>query len=177
LKLSILLELSQFTVLTRWADLERLVLGAYQATKNTLQESTQFSTQYSDIGNIMLNNDSMLLPGADQFVIYTPDAAALSLAMIIAVPIIAVLLLGINLLLTTNYFPWGYVNSLKAGVIFSALDEKDANTSRWDRSSTAPVYKYHGDEEGAVQTALVRPGLDPKRRTLSWLAAHEDKPM
>ncbi|PMD59789.1 uncharacterized protein K444DRAFT_722448 [Hyaloscypha bicolor E] len=148
-------------------DLERLVLGAYQATKNTLQELTQFSTQYSDIGNIMLNNDSMLLPGADLFVIYTPDAAALSLAMVIAVPIIAALLLGINLLLTTNYFPWGYVNSLKAAVIYSALDEKDTNTSRWDRSSTAPVYKDHGDVEGAVQTALVRPGLDRKRRTLS----------
>jgi hypothetical protein len=123
----------------------------------------------------MLNNDGTLLPGADQFIIYTPDAAALSLAMVIAVPIIAALLLGINLLLTTNYFPWGYVNSLKAGVIYSALDEKDANTSRWDRSSTAPVYKGQDDDEEAVQTAHVRPGLDPKRRTLSWLAAHENK--
>jgi hypothetical protein len=175
LKLSILVELSQFTVLTHSADLERLVLGAYQATKNTLQESTQFSTQYSDIGNIMLNSGK-LLPGADLFVIYTPDAAALSLAMVIAVPIIAALLLGINLLLTTNYFPWGYVNSLKAAVIYSALDEKDANTGRWDRSSTAPVYKDHDGDKGAVQTALVRPGLDPEKRTLSWLAAHENKP-
>ncbi|KAF8857018.1 hypothetical protein BDZ45DRAFT_726955 [Acephala macrosclerotiorum] len=157
-------------------DLERLVLGAYQATKNTLQESTQFSTQYSDIGNIMLGNNSMLLPGADLFVIYTPDAAALSLAMVIAVPIIAALLLGINLLLTTNRFSWGYVNSLKAGVIYSALDEKNPSSSRWDRRSTAPVYKDHDGHEGAVQKAHVRPRLDPKERTLSWLAVHADKP-
>lgn len=180
LKLSILFDLFQFTRLTYWADLQRLVLGAYEATKNTLQETTQFSKQYSDIPNLMLGDNNVLLPGADQFVIYTGDAAALSLAMVVAVPIIAALLMGVNFLLTTNTFPcwplpWGYVNALKAAVIYSALDSKDVKTGLWDRSTTAPIYKGdHSDENGAV--AHVRPGLYPDRRTLSWLDSGHDTP-
>ncbi|KUJ08828.1 uncharacterized protein LY89DRAFT_741665 [Mollisia scopiformis] len=160
-------------------DLQRLVLGAYEATKNTLQETTKFSRQYTDISNLVLDDNGNVLPGTDEFVIYTGEAAALSIPMLIAVPIIAVLLLALNFLLTTSLpcyaLPWGYVDALRAAVIYSALDN-DPNNDLWDRSTPAPIYKVDPSKKGIVHEAHVRPGYNPDKRTLSWLGSGHGTP-
>ncbi|KAH8648310.1 hypothetical protein BGZ60DRAFT_534987 [Tricladium varicosporioides] len=150
-------------------DLQRLVLGAYKATKDTLQETTRFGRQYSDIQNLMHDSNGNLLPGADHFVIYTGDAAALSVPMLISVPIVAALLLALVFLLTTSFpcyaLPWGYVEALRAAVIYSALDN-DPENDRWDRRTPAPIYKPDASSKEAAHEAHVRPKFDGKH--LSW---------
>lgn len=162
-------------------DLQRLVLGAYEATKNTLQEITRISQEYSDITNLVIDVHGNTLPGIDEFVIFTGDAMALSIPMLIAVPIIAVLLLALNFLLTTGFpcyaWPWGYVDAFRAAIIYSALDN-DPKNDRWDRSTPAPIYKAPDEENKkvAVDGALVRPAFDPRSRHLSWRSLKDGKP-
>ncbi|KAH6665113.1 hypothetical protein B0J14DRAFT_234982 [Halenospora varia] len=150
-------------------DLQRLVLGAYIATRDMLQETTRFSRQYSDISNLMHGGDGNLLPGADRFVIYTGDAAALSVPMLISVPIVAALLLGLVFLLTTSFpcyaIPWGYVEALRAAVIYSALDN-DPKNDHWDRRTPAPIFKPNPNAQGVVHEAHVRPKFE--RKEWSW---------
>lgn len=153
-------------------DLQRLILGAYSATKNTLQETTKFSRQYPDITNLILGTDGNPLPGTESFVIHTSDASALSIAMLISVPIVAFLLLGLVFLLTTSLpcyaLPWGYVDALRAAVLYSALDLEDGTTDNWDRSTPTPFYKGEKGEGGKRHEAHVRPIYDRAKRTLSW---------
>ncbi|KAF4627479.1 hypothetical protein G7Y89_g10680 [Cudoniella acicularis] len=161
-------------------DLQRLVLGAYAATRNTLQETTQFSKQYDDITNLVLGADGNPLPGTDNFVIYTTDVSALSIPMLITVPLIAFLLLGLVFLLTTSFpcyaWSWGYVEALKAAVLYSALDSEDGRNDNWDRTTATPFYKGGKGEGGKIKEAPahVRPKFDRTRRTLSWHKPHVD---
>lgn len=160
-------------------DLQRLILGAYEATKNTLQETTKFSRQYPDISNVVLDKNSNMLPGADAFVICTGNTAALSFPMLIAVPIIAILPLGLNFLLTTSFscyaLPWGYVDALKAAVTYSELDSEKSN-DLWDRSTPTPIFKADLKAEGVVHESRVSPKYDCKNRTLSRHDPKLDKP-
>ncbi|KAE8448477.1 hypothetical protein EG329_009358 [Mollisiaceae sp. DMI_Dod_QoI] len=152
-------------------DLQRLVLGAYIGTKNTLQETTKFSRQYTDIPN-RLNENGTILPGSNAFVIYTSDAAALSIPMLIAVPIITLLLLGLNILLTTNALcytpPWEYVNALKAAVIYTEIDKDGPNKDCWDLTTPMPIHKGDDTGNGDREDAHVMPGFDPKRKIYRW---------
>jgi hypothetical protein len=153
-------------------DLQRLVIGAYAATVNTLEETIKFSPQYSDVGNLVVGNDSQFLPGLADFVIYSPDVSALSIPMLIVVPIIAAVLLGLVFLLTTGFPcyapPWGYVNALKASIVYSSLDShQDPVQDNWVRKGATPFYKTDG--EGKTEhEAKVRPKFNRGTRALSW---------
>ncbi|OCK73696.1 hypothetical protein K432DRAFT_261432, partial [Lepidopterella palustris CBS 459.81] len=71
------------------ADLERLVLGAYVATKNTLQETTMFSDAYGDIANLAYDQTTkQYKDGAADFVIYGSGFAALSVRFLIVIPVV-----------------------------------------------------------------------------------------
>lgn len=149
------------------ADLERLVLGAYIATKNTLQETTMFSHPYDDIANLAYDSATkQFKDGAADFVLYGSGFAALRVKFLIIVPVIAFVLWLLVYLLTDNpcvVLPWAYVNALKAPVLYTAVDTetfRDDNASKWDRTSQAPHYP----EKKAP--ASVRPAHHG--RTFSW---------
>jgi len=151
-------------------DLQRLVLGAYIATKNTLTETTMFSNIYeSDIPNLAFNeSEKQFKGGAADFVIYGNNFAALRINFLIVVPIITVVLWLAVYLLTDNPFfplPWAYVNALKAPVLYSAVDVetfRNDHESGWRRKSQAPYYKEKD------KLAHVRPKYDKERRIFSW---------
>lgn len=151
-------------------DLQHLVLGAYVATKNTLAESVLFNNPYSDIPNLLYNGTTnQLLPGAGDFIINGSDFAALSILVLIVVPILTVLLWATAFVLTGDFLPlpWMYINALKAPVLYSALDVHSSETeenSQWKRTSTP----YHEDRGALVQ---VRPTYDKRSRTLSWASS------
>jgi hypothetical protein len=150
------------------SDLERLVLGAYVATKNTLSETTMFSTQSADIPNAMMGNDSQILPGAGDFVIYDSGVSALSIPLLIAVPLILTVLLGI-IFLTTSLLcyapPLGNVDALKATILYSSLDLEDQKDD-WVRKSSTPFWSEVGG--GTECNAYVQPIYNRESRTLSW---------
>ena len=107
-------------------DLERLVLGAYVATKNTLAETTMFSNIYPDIANLAFDSSTEKFKnGAADFVIYGSGFAALRINFVVVVPVITVVLwLTLYLLTDSPCFPlpWAYVSALKASVLYSVVD-------------------------------------------------------
>lgn len=149
-------------------DLERLVLGAYIATKNTLSETTMFNHKYDDIPNLALDATAkQYKDGVADFVIYGSGFAALRIDFLIVIPVItAVLWLAVFLLTDNPCFPlpWAYVNALKAPVLYSAVDVgtfKDDRGSKWKRTSQTPYYEKE-------ELAHVRPTFDKEHRTFSW---------
>ncbi|OCL08180.1 hypothetical protein AOQ84DRAFT_439761 [Glonium stellatum] len=153
-----------------YQDVQRLVLGAYVATKNTMPETTMFEDTYQDIPNFALDPTAkQFKPGVADFVIYGSGFAALSVLVLIIIPTVTVLLWLVVYLLRDNQFfplPWAYVNALKAQVLYSAVDMEtfrdDDGASKWKRTSQAPYY------EEKNQLAVVRPTYNPDSRMLSW---------
>jgi len=148
-------------------DLERLVLGAYVATKNTLAETTMFNDEYDDITNLALDATAkQYKDGVADFVIYGSGFAALRINFLVVVPVITVVLWLAVYLLTDNPcfpLPWAYVNALKAPVLYSAVDVETFQNdggSKWRRTSQAPYY------EEKDKPAHVRPKYD--KGTFSW---------
>ena len=150
------------------SDLQRLVYGAFISTRNVLAETTLFDRRYeNELPNLVVNQSTkQYLAGVEDFVIYGSGFAALSVKVLIIIPIITVVLFFSVSLLTDNPFytlPWGYVNALKAPVLYSALDHegfKEITGDKWKRASTTPHYPEKD------QPALVRPKLEG--RFLSW---------
>ncbi|KAF2184172.1 hypothetical protein K469DRAFT_634349 [Zopfia rhizophila CBS 207.26] len=150
-------------------DLQRLVLGAYVATKNTLAETTMFNDPPKDIPNLAFDQKTkQFKDGVADFVIYGSNFAALSVRVIIVVPVITVFLWLSVYLLTDNPcipLPWAYVNALKAPVLYSSVDNETLETERpgnWKRTSQAP---YYTEKESLV---AVRPKYDLESRVFSW---------
>ena len=150
-------------------DLERLVLGAYVATKNTLSETTMFDHEYDDIPNLALDATAkQYKDGVADFVIYGSGFAALRINFLVVIPVItAVLWLAVYLLTDNPCFPlpWAYVNALKAPVLYSAVDVEsfqDDRGSKWKRTSQTPYY------EEKNEPAHVRPEFNKEHRTFSW---------
>jgi hypothetical protein len=149
------------------SDITRLVLGAYFATRNTLVETTLFDDDFDDISNLAFDQTTkQFKDGVADFVIYGSGFAALSVKVLIIIPVITVLLFVSVSLLTDNPFkpfPWAYVNALKAPVLYSSLDNetfKVDSSDKWKRRSATPHYSEKN------QLALVRPKYD--RGTFSW---------
>lgn len=148
-------------------DLTRLVLGAYFATRNTLAETTMFDDQYEDIPNLAFDQTTkQYKDGVADFVIYGSGFAALSVKVLIIIPVLTVFLFLSVYMLTDNPFkplPWAYVNALKAPVLYSSLDNetfKVDSSDKWKRRSATPHYTEKN------QLALVRPKYE--RGAFSW---------
>jgi len=84
-------------------------------------------------------------------------------------PVILALLFLLVFLLSDNPFialPWGYVNALKASVLYSTIDtsnfkpEAEQENVKWTRGSSP---YYENDE-----AAHVRPRYDRGSRSFSW---------
>jgi hypothetical protein len=73
-------------------DIQRLVVASYVASANVLTESTLFAEDRLGIPNFILGNDSQVLPGAANFVIWSSQVGTLSVRTLIIIPAIALAL-------------------------------------------------------------------------------------
>lgn len=107
------------------SDLKNLVLTSYVATKNTLADITLFEHDgivNSYIPNLIEENE---LHDASDFVIYSREVSAISIVILITVPVIVVVMFIIAYLMTTHpWFPWHIVQDYQATILYSLLDEK-----------------------------------------------------
>lgn len=101
-------------------DLERLVLAAYIATTNILTDSTLYPAGADrDVPNAALG-DGQILDGLADFVVWTSEATALSLSVIIAIPsvLVGIWVLAILMLYWT---PVKIVNGLDSNDMYEKL--------------------------------------------------------
>lgn len=117
-----------------YADLERLVQTAYVATVNTLTDMTLYPPGDKGIRNAARDSSDEVLDGVADFVVWSPDVAALSVLVLIAVPTVFVgsWVLALVLLYWT---PISVVNNLD-----SAQEHQDINT----HGATRPMIQEHG---------------------------------
>jgi hypothetical protein len=152
------------------SDLQRLVLGAYMATKNTLTELTMFPEGAdSHIPNLAFEQATgRFKEGVADFVVLGSNFAALSIRVLIIIPVMTIFLWLTVYLLTDNPFaplPWTYVNALKAPVLYTRVDHESLNPEdkgNWNLKSQLP----HFTSEKSL--AVARPQYNRASRTLSW---------
>jgi hypothetical protein len=100
-------------------DLQRLVLASYILTSNVFTDMTQFLT-HDGVSNAALNPETNeLYDGTNDFVVWTPDAQALSILFVIVVPCLAlgIWLMAITLLLAS---PVGILRKFGTAEIYRA---------------------------------------------------------
>jgi hypothetical protein len=102
-------------------DLERLVLAAYIATTNLLTDYTLMSNLTRGIENLATEN-GLPLDGVGDFVVWTPDVAAISLTYLILVPVLAVFL-RVIVFLTLRYSRLQMVKALDAATLHRTICE------------------------------------------------------
>lgn len=152
------------------SDLQRLVLGAYIATKNTLTELTLFpEVAGSQIPNLAFDQvTGRFKEGVADFVVLGSNFAALSIRILIIIPVMTIFLWLTVYLLTDNPFfplPWTYVNALKAPVLYTRVDHESLNPEdkgNWNLKSQLPHYTSE------KSLAIARPEYNRASRTLSW---------
>ena len=89
------------------SDIQRLVIASYVASTNVLTESTLFAEDHLGIPNFILGNDSQVLPGADNFVIWSSQVRTLSVRALIIIPVITLALFLIMLYVIESWPPLG----------------------------------------------------------------------
>jgi len=89
------------------SDIQRLVIASYVASANTLTESTLFAEDRLDVPNFALGDDGQVLPGADNFVIWSSQVGTLSVRTLIIIPVIALALFLIVLYVIEFRHPLG----------------------------------------------------------------------
>lgn len=100
-------------------DLSRLVQAAFIATSNVLTDTTL----YPPNSDQTLENWVTGLSGVGDFVVWSPDASALSMNVLISIPS---LLAGVWLLATLLLFltPVKVINGLDSGLMFTAIKQE-----------------------------------------------------
>jgi hypothetical protein len=88
-------------------DIQRLVIASYVASTNTLSESTLFAEDRLGMPNFILGNNNQVLPGADDFVIWSSKVRTLSVRTLIIIPVIAVALFLIVFFVIEAWPPLG----------------------------------------------------------------------
>ncbi|PON27457.1 hypothetical protein TGAM01_v203838 [Trichoderma gamsii] len=101
-------------------DLSRLVQAAFIATSNVLTDTTL----YPPNSDQKLENWVAGLSGVGDFVVWSPDASALSMNVLISIPS---LLAGVWLLATLLLFltPVKVINGLDSGLMFTAIKQEN----------------------------------------------------
>ncbi|KAI6084744.1 hypothetical protein F4821DRAFT_166424 [Hypoxylon rubiginosum] len=103
-------------------DLERLVQAAYVATINSLTDLTLYPAGVSSkLLNIARDGSAKPLDGIDDFVVWTPDVAALSTVAIIVIPSVFVGLWLIAIILL-YWSPVRAVNKLESDGTLAKID-------------------------------------------------------
>ncbi|KAL1608483.1 hypothetical protein SLS60_003425 [Paraconiothyrium brasiliense] len=126
------------------ADLTHLVLASYVATKNILTDTALLkSDNATDMGIPNLLDDEQQKDVAI-FVLYSKDISALSLTVLISVPIVVAFMFVIAYIVTSHsWFPWYVVQGYRATALYSLLDEKLSGAER-PSDDDANKEKGHG---------------------------------
>ena len=105
------------------ADLSRLILTSYISNMNTFTDLTTFSsTNTSAIPNLIPPQN---LTDASRFVLFSTAVTALSIPMLIAVPVVMIIWIGILFILKHCFQShWFHVNAMRAPVLFRCLDDE-----------------------------------------------------
>lgn len=146
-----------------YQDMKRLIIASYITTLNTLAYSTRFKPSNEEMtkSNQFYDNDkgNALKPGADDFVVTTPNVQTFSLSGLITAASIAVFLLVLKLILTIKL--WSHGNPY-AGLPDSEemdphqmMTASPVNTDRWARykafSAVNLLRNIYEDGTGASQ--------------------------
>ncbi|KAK2593617.1 hypothetical protein QQS21_008665 [Conoideocrella luteorostrata] len=105
-------------------DLERLVLASYIATTNILTDSTQYPAGAErELENLSRGADGKIKDGVADFIVFSSDVSALSMAVVIAIPVLLIVTwwLSYFLLRCTRF---GIVESLNSNHMFQVLTTK-----------------------------------------------------
>lgn len=99
-------------------DLERLIVAAYVATTNVLTATTLFPYGASTkVTNKVRSTSGQVKPGVEDFVVWTTEATALDMVVVLTIPILLVVLFLLNLALF-NITPMSKVKLLDAVELF-----------------------------------------------------------
>jgi hypothetical protein len=90
-----------------YGDIQRLVIASYVASANVLTESTLFAEDRLGVPNFIIGNDGQVLPGADEFVIWSSQVRTLSVRTLIIIPVIVLVLFSIVVYLIVFRPPLG----------------------------------------------------------------------
>jgi hypothetical protein len=90
-----------------YQDIQRLAFASYVASTNVLTESTLYPQNRLGLPNFVPGNDSQLLPGAADFVIWSGEVRTLSVRPLIIIPAIALGLFLIIVFVIIFYPPLG----------------------------------------------------------------------
>jgi hypothetical protein len=102
------------------ADLSKLILTSYISTVNTFTDMTTFSTDNTNVNNYIPPQN---LTDASRFVLFSTAVTALSIPMLISIPVIMVTWIGILFILKHCFQShWFHVNAMRAQVLFRCLD-------------------------------------------------------
>ncbi|OAA65388.1 hypothetical protein SPI_02175 [Niveomyces insectorum RCEF 264] len=133
-------------------DLERLVVAAYVATTNVLTATTLYPYGASAlVPNDVQSASGQVIDGVADFVVWTPEVAALNLVVVITIPVllVAIYLCGVILLSATSL---GKAKALGAVDLYfslinahpsAAIEFKPWNSAEWNlhHENEVPVPK------------------------------------
>ncbi|EHK40997.1 hypothetical protein TRIATDRAFT_321268 [Trichoderma atroviride IMI 206040] len=131
-------------------DLSRLVQAAFIATSNVMTDTTLYPSNSDQT----LENMVIGLIGVDDFVVWSPDASALSMTVLITIPS---LLVGVWLLATLLLFltPVKSINNLDSGLMFTAIKQENPDFDPVHNKPRATLQEISNDidvEKGSQST-------------------------
>jgi hypothetical protein len=154
------------------ADINRLVLGAYMATKNVFLDATLIDRgPGNEFQNILLNGTNTTDPkeaGAGEFIIYGTDFMALRISVLVAVPVVLVsLFLLVAFLTDSRWFPWPWrgVHAMDATILYNNMMDPDS-LSRMEQVSNNTVTPAPLREVDSK--IMIRPRYDQRSSSYSW---------
>jgi hypothetical protein len=150
---------------TVYDDLKRLVLVAYIGSVNALINTVLYPTEVNSVPNMVLDLDGVILPGVDEFVIFSSEVTTLSVPAIVVIPVIFLVLFVINYCMINLPSPWYRIQALQATVLFTSLHQLGADNpgAVWRREG-GTGYSGKGDTEPSA----VKPHYDRRTRIVNW---------
>lgn len=150
---------------TVYDDLKRLVLVAYIGSVNALINTVLYPTEVNSVPNMVLDPDGVILPGVDEFVIFSSEVITLSVPAIVVIPVIFLVLFVINYCMINLPSPWYRIQALQATVLFTSLHQLGADNpgAVWRREGGTG---YSGKDD--TEPSAVRPHYDRRTRILNW---------
>jgi hypothetical protein len=153
-------------------DMQRLVYASYFATKNMFIETTLYSTDgRNETLNLALGTDGAYLAHVGAFVIPSTDVFALSLLVLIIVPVVLAFHLCTLLLLKRLSAPWRVNDALNGTILYSYLDQytngENATADNWKREDSL-AYAF------TDEPARMRPTWKDGKSGPAWIRIKED---
>ena len=154
------------------SDIERLVLGAYIATKNVFLDATLFDHGSPDeFKNLLFSGTDKIDPrdvGAGDFIIHGTNFMALRISMLIAVPVILMSLFLLVMFLTDRRWfswPWSKVYAMDATILYNNMMDHNAHDGVELVSSGTVTPTPLREVDGKI---ILRPTYDRCSSSYGW---------